>query len=250
MSEEAVSKPKYKRVLLKLSGESLASLVPPSRTEKKFGINQQMLNKLAADINHVHQQKIQVALLVGGGNFHRGCQNPSGSFLSRSVSDQMGMLATIMNGLALQSTLESYGLNCLLMSALPIPTLCVSYSRKQALDHLEQGGIVIFVAGTGHPYFSTDTAAALRACELDCDLLLKATKVLGVYTEDPMHNSQAIFLSDITYQEVLSQNMKVMDSTALMMALENKIPIAVFSIYENNGFANVLNQQGQFTLIS
>jgi len=241
----------YQRVLLKLSGEALASLQPPAgQGHKKFGIDPKMLEKLAHDIQSVYQAGVEIVIVVGGGNIYRGVQAESSPPTDRTTSDHMGMLATIINGLALQTVLENHGIPCCLMSAMPIPNVGETFARRKAIENLNKKRVVICVAGTGNPYFTTDTAAALRACELDCDLLLKATKVAGVYTADPTHHADANFLPTLTYREVIEKKLKVMDMTAITLAKENKIPIAVFSIYENNGFSKVLDKTAQFTFIS
>lgn len=244
------SAPTYQRVLLKLSGEALAGLQPAEGGHKKFGIDPKMLGKLAHDVQSVYQTGVEIAIVIGGGNIYRGVQAESSPPTDRTTSDHMGMLATIINGLALQSILENHGVPCRLMSAMHIPNVCETFVRRKALGHLNKNRVVICVAGSGNPYFTTDTAAALRACELGCDLLLKATKVAGVYTADPAHHADASFLPTLTYNEVIEKKLKVMDMTAITLAKENKIPIAVFSIYENNGFSKVLDKTTQFTFIS
>ena len=240
----------YKRVLLKLSGEALASLELPGPEHKKFGIDPKMLAKIAQDIRTVYESGIEVALVIGGGNIYRGAEENIFPSTDRTTSDHMGMLATVINGLALKKTLEHHGMPCCLMSAMSIPAVCESFTRLKALDQLNKKHILICVAGTGNPYFTTDTAAVLRACELDCDLLLKATKVSGVYTSDPAYQKDTVFLPLLSYQDVIEKKLKVMDMTAITLAKENKIPIAVFSIYENNGFSKVLAKTSQFTFIS
>ncbi len=238
----------YKRVLLKISGEALASIDPEG--DKNLGIDQKMLEKIAQDIKVVYDQGIEVCLVVGGGNIYRGVHGMARHGMDRTTSDHMGMLATVINGMALQHAVESQGLSCRLMSAIPIPTVGESYIRRRAIRHMERGRVVLFVGGTGIPYFTTDTTAALRASEMNCDLILKATKVQGVYTKDPAYHNDAEFLPHLTYDEVLAKNLKVMDTAAIVLASENHIPIAVFSIYEENGFAKVVNGQGHFSLIS
>ena len=238
----------YNRVLLKLSGEALAGLTPSQ--DKAFGIHQGMLEKIAGDIKAVYNQGVQICLVVGGGNIYRGIQGMHHTGMDRSTSDHMGMLATIMNALALQNALEQAGMPCRVMSAIPMPTLCEEYSRRRAVHHLSKNRVVIFAGGTGSPYFTTDSAAALRASEMDCDLLLKATKVPGVFCSDPVHNKDAKLFKQITYGAILEKKLKVMDATAIALIQESGIPIAVFSIYETDGFAKVLNHEGQFTLIS
>jgi uridylate kinase len=237
----------YKRVLLKLSGEALASLDPPPN--KCHGLHQGMLEKVASDIKAVYKTGVQISLVVGGGNIYRGLQGMNGG-LDRSTSDHMGMLATVINGLAVQNAIEQTGVPCRLMSSIPMPTLCESYSRRRAVHHLDNNRVVVFAGGTGNPYFTTDTAAALRASEMDCDLLLKATKVPGVFCSDPAKNAQAQIFKTLTYKEVLEKKLKIMDATAIALIQDSHIPIAVFSIYNTNGFAQVLNGQGQFTLIT
>ncbi|RZI45934.1 UMP kinase [Candidatus Finniella inopinata] len=244
------SSPQYRRVLLKLSGEALASLESTGSGHKKFGIDPKMLEKLAQDILSVHQTGLEIALVVGGGNIYRGAQADAYPSTDRTSADHMGMLATTINGLALKSALEHYGMPVSLMSAMPIPNVCETFTRRKAVEALNKKHVLICVAGTGNPYFTTDSAAALRACELNCDLLLKATKVAGIYTADPNHHASAEFLPRLTYREVIERKLKVMDMTAITLAKENKIPIAVFSIYENNGFGKVLNKATQFTIIS
>ncbi len=237
----------YKRVLLKLSGEALASL-GPSQTQC-HGLHQGMLEKVAADIKNVYDTGVQISLVVGGGNIYRGIQGMHHTGLDRSTSDHMGMLATVINGLALQNAIEQTGVPCRLMSSIPMPTLCESYSQRRAMHHLEKKRVVIFAGGTGNPFFTTDSAAALRANEMGCDLLLKATKVPGVFCSDPAKNENAQLFKTLTYAQVLEKKLKIMDTTAIALIEDSHIPIAVFSIYEPNGFAHVLNNQGPFTLI-
>jgi uridylate kinase len=240
--------PSYKRVLLKLSGEALAS--PDSSQNDAHGISHLMLQKLTSDILAVRELNIEVCLVVGGGNIYRGINGMAQHGINRCAGDYMGMLATVINGIAMQSTLENAGVKSRLMSAIPMPTICEPYICHKAESHLKKGRVVIFVAGTGNPYFTTDTAAVLRASEMQCDLILKATKVKGVYCSDPKHNPEAEFLQQLTYQEVKQRKLKIMDSTAIALAHENQIPIAVFSIYEQDGFKKVLQRSTEFTLIS
>jgi uridylate kinase len=237
----------YKRVLLKISGEALASVDPEG--DRNLGIDQKMLEKIAQDIKTVYDHGVEICLVVGGGNIYRGVYGMARHGMDRTTSDQMGMLATVINGMALQHAIESEGMTCRLMSAIPMPTLAESYVRRQAIRHMEKKRVVLFVAGTGTPYFTTDTAAALRASEMNCDLLLKATKVKGVYAKDPVHHKDAEFLPRLTYDEVLAKKLKVMDTAAITLTQENQIPIAVFSIYEQGGFAKVISGQGHFSLI-
>ncbi len=238
----------YKRVLLKLSGEALASADPAQNDA--YGISHAMLQKLATDILAVRELNVDVCLVVGGGNIYRGISGMVQHGIDRCAADSMGMLATVINGIALQNALTNAGVQARLMSAIPMPTICEPYIRHKAEHHLKKGRVVVFAAGTGNPYFTTDTAAVLRASEMHCDLILKATKVKGVYCSDPKHNSAAEFLPRLSYHEVKQRQLKIMDGTAIALALENKTPIAVFSIYEENGFKKVLQQTTEFTLIA
>ncbi|MCX7337988.1 MAG: UMP kinase [Alphaproteobacteria bacterium] len=237
----------YKRVLLKISGEALASA--EQSAEQSFGIDPRMVEKIAQDIKRVHDGGTEVVIVVGGGNIYRGLDGAARHAMDRTTSDQMGMLATVINGLALRSAIESIGIHCRVMSAISMPTIGEPYSQRRASRHMEKGRVVICVAGTGNPFFTTDTAAALRASELSCDLLLKATKVSGVYTKDPKLSNDAEFLPIISYDDVLRLQLKIMDETAFTLIKDNKIPIAVFSIYEPNGFYNTIHGTGTFTLI-
>jgi uridylate kinase len=236
----------YKRILLKISGESLSGISPD--TEQTFGINEDMLNKVAIDIKSVHDEGTQIAIVVGGGNFFRGA-NSSLPTLDRATADYVGMLATVMNATALKSVLDHHGIDARHMSAIPVSAVAEPYIRSRAMQHMNKGRVLIFSGGTGNPFFTTDTAAVLRASEIECDLLLKATKVDGIYCSDPKKNQSAQFYQYISYSQVLQERLQVMDSTAISLARENKLPIAVFSIYEHNNFAKVLNNTTKFTLI-
>jgi uridylate kinase len=237
-----------KRVLLKISGEALAGLQPSD--DQKTGIDQRMLQKVAADIKQVYDLGIQVCLVVGGGNIYRGVSGMESCGIDRSTGDYMGMLATVINGMALKNILEKTGMDCRMMTAIPMPVISEPYTFRRALHHLNKERVVLFSAGTGNPFFTTDTAAALRASEMGCDLLLKATKVKGVYSSDPMKDSSAVFLEHLTYTEVIERNLNVMDTAAISLTRDNSIPIAVFSIYEADGFRKVVTGETQFTLIS
>jgi uridylate kinase len=237
----------YKRVLLKISGEALASLSPSSTNQ---GIDQSMLQKIARDIREVHELGVQICLVVGGGNIFRGLSGSAKHGIDRATSDYMGMLATVINALALQNAIEMESMPCRVMSAIPMHQIGETYIRRRALNHLEKGRIVIFAAGTGNPYFTTDTAAALRASEMGCDLLLKATKVDGVYSADPMKDKNAVHYSKLSYSDVLGRELGVMDTAAISLTKENGIPIAVFSIYPDGGFSQVLKGNCTYTLIS
>lgn len=240
--------PGYKRVLLKLSGEALAS--PDPHQEGAYGISHDMLQKLAVDVASARSLDIEICLVIGGGNIYRGIHGMEKHGIDRGAADFMGMLATVINGIALQNALEHAGVPARIMSSIPMNTVCEPYIRHKAERHLKKGRVVIFTAGTGNPFFTTDTAAALRAAEMKCDLMLKATMVKGVFCSDPKTNSKATFLPHLTFEQVKEQQLKVMDATAIALAQENRTPIAVFSIYEPDGFRKVLQGEGEFTLIS
>lgn len=236
------------RILVKFSGEAL-SLEQTDKTSEA-NISAEMLSKIAADVKSVKDAGVEVCIVVGGGNIYRGASGLKQHGIDRATSDYMGMLATVINALALQSALESAGMNSRVMSAISMPTIGEPYIRRRALRHMERGRVVIFAAGTGNPFFTTDTAAALRAVEMNCDLLLKATKVDGVYTQDPVQFSDAKHVSSITYDQVISQNLKVMDTASIALMRENKIPIMVYSIYDENGLYSVLSGEGKYTCIT
>jgi uridylate kinase len=214
--------PKYNRILLKLSGEAMAG-------EAGFGIEAARVAQIAAEIQKTAQAGVQIGIVVGGGNFFRGLQPGPGN-LDRVVTDQMGMLATVINALALQAALESRGAFTRVMSAIEMHQIAEPYIRRRAIRHLEKGRLVIFAAGTGSPYFSTDTAASLRAVEINAAVIAKATKVDGVYDKDPMRHSDALRYERVSYQDVLARNLTVMDSTAISMCRENRLPIVVFNM--------------------
>ena len=201
------------------------------------------------EIKDAHDLGVEVVIVVGGGNIFRGMKGAAEG-IERSTSDHMGMLATVMNSLALQSSLEHHGLEVRVMSAIPMQSICEPYIRRRAAHHMEKGRIVICAAGTGNPYFTTDSAAALRASELNCNALLKATKVDGVYTEDPHKDANAQHYAQLGYMDVLTQDLKVMDAAAIALARESQIPIVVFSIVNPGGLINVVQGQGKFTVVS
>ncbi len=240
MTVDPSSRP-YHRILLKISGEAL-------KGQSDYGLDQDSVNHIVDQIADVHKQGVQVALVVGGGNIFRGT-SPIARHIQRSVADSMGMLATVINALMLQSVFEKGGINTRVMSAIPMQTVCEPYVRRRALRHLERGRIVIFAAGTGNPYFSTDSAAALRASEMECPVLLKATKVDGVYDCDPDHNADAKRYDRLSYTEVLDRDLRVMDSTAIALARENRIKILVFSLLTRNNLQKVLKGEGKYTVI-
>ena len=214
-----------------------------------YGIDVATINKISNEIKKVHKKKYQICLIIGGGNIFRGIKGASEG-IDRSTSDYMGMLATVMNALSLQSSLEKINVPTRVQSAISMSQIAESYIRRRAIRHLEKNRIVIFAAGTGNPFFSTDTAATLRASELDCELIIKATKVNGIYDSDPIKNSKAKLIKKITYNDVINKNLKVMDITALSLAKETKIPIFITNIFKNNSLISVLNQKGDYSKIS
>ena len=232
---------RYRRVLLKLSGEALAG-------DKGYGIDLDVLAPIARDIAAAVASGAEICLVVGAGNIYRGLIAAAGG-MSRARADYMGMLATVMNGLALQTAIETQGVTARVLSAIPMPSVCEAYIRDKALDHLAKGRVVIFAGGTGNPYFTTDTAAALRAAEMGCDALLKATQVDGVYTADPRTNSSARRYDRLSYDDVLKQDLRIMDGAAIALARDNRIPIVVFSIKKQGGLAEVLKGKGFSTTI-
>lgn len=234
--------PLFKRILLKLSGESLMG-------DKDFGMDVDAITKLAQELKEIVDSGVQVCVVIGGGNIFRGIAG-SAAGMDRTSADYMGMLATVMNSLALQDALENkMGLQTRVLSAIPMPTVCESYIRRRAVRHLEKGRLVIFAAGTGNPFFTTDTAATLRAIEMNCDVIMKATQVDGVYDADPKKVSNAKRLDKIAYEEVLTKNLKVMDASAVALARDNNLPIIVFSQHEEKALLKALKAQGKFTLV-
>lgn len=232
---------KYKRVLLKLSGEALMG-------EREYGIDVNMLDKLAQEIKPAYDGGVQISIVVGGGNIFRGLAG-SARGMDRSQADYMGMLATVMNALALQDCFERNGMMCRVMSAIDIHEVAESYIRRRAVRHLEKGRVVIFAAGTGNPYFTTDTAAALRACETHSECLMKATKVDGIYDKDPVTNPDAVKFDTITYMEVISKGLKVMDTTATALCNDNKLPMLVFDIAQPGVFERALKGEAVGTTV-
>lgn len=242
MTDQADSSLRYKRILLKLSGEALMG-------DRPYGIDLATIERISKEIKAVHDRGVEVALVVGGGNIFRGLKGTAEG-IERTTSDHMGMLATVMNALALQNSLEHLGLEVRVMSAIPMQSVCDPYIRRHAAHHMEKGRIVICAAGTGNPYFTTDSAATLRAAELHCHAILKATKVDGVYTADPEKDPSATLYEKISYMDVLTQDLKVMDATAIALARESQIPIVVFSILKHDGLMDVVFGRGQFTVVS
>ncbi len=235
------SAPRFRRVLLKLSGEALLGT-------REYGLCAKTVDQVAADIAAVSQSGIEVCVVVGGGNIFRGISGAAAG-LERASADYMGMLATVINSLALQNAVERHGIATRVMSAIRMDTVCEPYIGRRALRHLDKGRIVIFAAGTGNPFFTTDTAAALRASEMSCDGLLKGTKVDGDDRADPMVDSGAERYDRLSYMDVLSRDLKVMDTSAIALARENGIPILVFSIQNAGAFAGVVRGEGQFTYV-
>ncbi len=235
-------KPPYKRVLLKVSGEALMG-------DREYGLDPETVERVAAEVKAVVELGIEVCLVIGGGNIFRGISGAARG-MERASADYMGMLATVINSLAMQSSLERLGVQTRVQSAIPMSTVCEPYIRRRAVRHMEKGRVVIFGAGTGNPFFTTDTAAALRASEMGCDALLKGTKVDGVYSADPNKVKDAVRYERLTYLDVLARDLQVMDAAAISLARESNIPILVFSITEHDGFANIFRGTGRYTVVA
>ena len=236
------AKPRYKKILLKMSGEVLMG-------DALFGIDTKTIEAVAADIKEVVDAGVELCLVIGGGNIFRGV-SLAGRGMDRASADYMGMLATVMNALALQGALEKAGVYTRVQSAIPMEAVCEPYIRRRALRHLEKGRVVIFAAGLGAPFFTTDTPAALRTAEMGCEALFKGTSVDGVYTADPKKDPSARRYETLTYHDVLAQDLRVMDASAIALMRDNQIPIVVFSIRERGNFMKVLQGQGVFTTIA
>jgi uridylate kinase len=233
----------HRRVLLKISGEALMG-------EQNYGIDVDVARSVAEELKAVHDLGVQVAVVVGGGNIFRGVSKSAGN-MDRSSADYIGMLATVMNAVVLQDALEKIEVDTRVLSAVDIPQLAESFIRRRAVRHLEKGRIVIFAAGTGNPYFTTDSAAALRALEIKADIILKATKVDGIYSEDPMLNPDAERYGEITYQQVLERQLRVMDASAISLCMDNNLPIVVFNMRQPGNIKRVvLGEQGVGTRVS
>jgi len=217
--------------------------------DSNFGLNFSTTKFIAKEIKSIYEKKIQICLIIGGGNIFRGIKGASEG-IDRSTSDYMGMLATVMNALSLQSSLEKIKVPTRVQSAISMSQIAEPYIRRRAIRHLERNRIVIFAAGTGNPFFSTDTAASLRASELDCSFIIKATKVDGIYDSDPLKNSKAKLIKKISYSDVINKNLKVMDLTAISLAKDTKIPIYITNIFKPNSLINVLNDKGSYSKIS
>ena len=233
---------KKKHILLKLSGESLMG-------QKDFGIDLDTINSITEQISLIHNQGTKLSIVVGGGNIFRGI-SASSAGMDRSSADYTGMMATVINSLILQNSLEQKGVQTRVLSAIKMDTVCEPYIRRRAIRHVEKNRVVIFAAGTGNPFFTTDTAAALRASEMKCDYILKATKVDGIYDSDPLKNKKAKKLSNLNYDYVINNNLKIMDTSSISLAKENKIPIVVFSILQKNALTEIINGKGSFTIIT
>ena len=235
-------KKNFKRILLKLSGEGLLG-------NKSFGIDETVLDTVAESIKQAQSAGIELCVVIGGGNFYRGVSNTNAA-VQRPIADQAGMLATVINALFLKSTLNSKGVKAEILTGLSVPQVAETYSYRAAQDLLQKGITVIFAGGTGNPYFTTDTGATLRALESECDALLKATQVDGVYDSDPKKNPNAKRYTTVSYDEVIAKELKVMDMTAISMARENKLPIIIFKQENKNSLIDVLKRKGNYTLIA
>lgn len=232
----------FRRVLLKISGEGLMG-------NREYGLDTAIVGRIADDIKSVVDQGLQVCLVIGGGNIFRGVKGAAEG-MDRTSADYMGMLATVMNALAVQNALEQAGVSTRVQSAIPMSAVCEPYIRRRAVRHMEKGRVVIFAAGTGNPFFTTDTAAALRAIEVNCDALLKATQVDGVYTADPKADPKATRYESLTYTEVLTKDLRVMDASAIALARENRMPVVVFNMHGDGAFAQVMRGEGRYTIIT
>ena len=232
---------KYKRILLKISGEALMG-------DEKFGHDNSVVDQICSDIKSVYDLGHEICLVVGGGNICRGAKAAEIG-IDRATGDYMGMLATVINAIALQSKLESMGLKTRVLSAIPMINVSEQYIRRRAMTHIAKGRIVIFASGTGNPFFTTDTAAVLRATEMNCDLILKGAKVDGVYSSDPNLDKSAKKYDFLTHRDVINKNLKVMDTTSITLASDNEIPIMIFNIHKKNEFLKVLGGKGSYTLI-
>lgn len=241
MADNSTAQPTYKRVLLKVSGEALMG-------DGQYGIEVATVDRIAGEVRDALALGTQVCLVIGGGNIFRGLTGAADG-MDRSSADYMGMLATVMNALAMQNGLERMGVPTRVLSAIPMTSICEPYIRRRAERHMEKGRVVIFAAGTGNPFFTTDTAAALRAAEMNCDALMKGTNVDGVYTADPKKDPTAERYDRLSYMQVLSQDLKVMDASAVSLSRENGIPIIVFSIQQSGGFTKVLQGEGACTIV-
>jgi uridylate kinase len=241
MSEPEEAAMTYKRVLLKISGEALMG-------DQGYGLHPPTVARIAAEVKTVHDMGVEICMVIGGGNIFRGLQG-SAQGMERATADYMGMLATVMNALAMQASLEAIGIHSRVISAIPMDTVCEPYIRRRAIRHLEKKRVCIFAAGTGNPYFTTDTAATLRANEMTCEAIFKGTKVDGVYDKDPKKFADAKRYTHVTYDEVLAKHLGVMDASAIALARDNNLPIIVFSLDEPGGFRGILSGRGTYTIV-
>ena len=232
---------KFKRILFKISGEAMMG-------DEKFGHSLEAIHKISTEIEKIYRQNIQICLVVGGGNIFRGI-SVSGELMDRTSADYMGMLATVMNGIALQSSLERLGVPTRMQTAIDISKICEPYIRRRAVRHLEKNRVLIFVAGTGNPFFTTDTASVLRASEMECDAIFKGTQVDGVYDKDPKKFEDAKRYDQITFNEVIEKDIRVMDPTAFTLARDTNVPIVIFKLAEADSILNVIEGKGKHTLI-
>ena len=241
MHQTSGSQVQFKRVLLKISGEALMG-------DQGYGLHPPTVERIAAEVKTVHDLGAEICMVIGGGNIFRGLQG-SAQGMERTTADYMGMLATVMNALAMQSSLEEQGVHTRVVSAIPMDQVCEPYIRRRAVRHLEKKRVVIFAAGTGNPYFTTDTAATLRASEMACEAIFKGTQVDGIYDKDPKQHSDAVRYDAVTYDEVLQKRLKVMDASAIALARDNNLPIIVFSLDEPGGFRGILSGNGTYTKV-
>lgn len=237
-----MQKKKFKHILLKLSGEALMG-------KKEFGIDIPTIDYVTSQIYQIYKKNIKISIVVGGGNIFRGSSGHSKG-MDRVTADYTGMMATVINSLLLQSSLEKLLVPTRILSAIKMDTICEPYIKRRAIRHIEKNRVVIFAAGTGNPFFTTDTAAALRASEMKCDVIFKATKVDGIYDSDPIKNKKAKKFKFISYDDVIKKNLKIMDTSSISLARENKIAIIVFSLFEKDSLLNAINGNGNFTLIN
>ena len=240
-AETIPTKPLFPRVLLKISGEALMG-------DQGFGLHPPTMARIAREVRQAQELGIQICMVIGGGNIFRGLVGAAQG-MERAQADYMGMLATVMNALGMQSALEEIGVHTRVLSAIPMDTVCEPYIRRRAVRHLDKGRVVIFAAGTGNPYFTTDTAATLRAMEMNCDAIFKGTQVDGVYDSDPKTNPNAVRYDKVSYDEVLTRNLKVMDASAIALARDNNLPIVVFSLREDGEMTRVLFGEGRYTVV-
>jgi len=241
MHQTPSSQVQFKRVLLKISGEALMG-------DQGYGLHPPTVEQIATEVKTVHDVGAEICMVIGGGNIFRGLQG-SAQGMERTTANYMGMLATVMNALAMQSSLEEQGVHTRVVSAIPMDQVCEPYIRRRAVRHLEKKRVVIFAAGTGNPYFTTDTAATLRASEMACEAIFKGTQVDGIYDKDPKKHRDAVRYASVTYDEVLQKRLKVMDASAIALARDNNLPIIVFSLDEPGGFKGILSGNGTYTKV-